>query len=207
MIATLHLLSISTFAAGASRSRPKSACLTAQRHCSLGPVRSARSGAACAWILFAKNQVRFNESNRIIINKHLKISCCNCGWLLTRDARNLCAHSVAPFGTLEVGRKGGSGALMRAIFESLRTFGCSFWDAGSWKKRGQGHSLVWFVLGSQRVVGHSQLMQCVRCLRIVVCNGIGNVGCWRLGQFSPWLPNVECSGLLTFLDHAGKRAR
>ena len=84
MIATLHLLSISTFAAGASRSRPKSACLTAQRHCSLGPVRSARSGAACAWILFAKNQVRFNESNRIIINKHLKISCCNCGWLKSR---------------------------------------------------------------------------------------------------------------------------
>ena len=29
-----------------------------------------------------KNQVRFNESNRI--NKHLKISCCNCGWLKSR---------------------------------------------------------------------------------------------------------------------------
>ena len=55
-----------TFAAGASRSRPKSACLTARRHCSLGPVRSARSGAALRMDFVCKKSSPLFESNRII---------------------------------------------------------------------------------------------------------------------------------------------
>jgi hypothetical protein len=47
-------------------------------------VRSARSGAALRMDFVCKKIKSVLMSQTGLINKHLKISCCNCGWLKSR---------------------------------------------------------------------------------------------------------------------------